>query len=153
MTLSVLQITTVAGETYMTLLLYYFRIVIEQVAEIARVSKVTLPCRSNSAWSQVQGKYEWRRRPAFLSDQPVETSGGENADASCCYLWMSGSVGWNERLDDGLREDLVFSSGTQFLEGMIDAYLCLSALSILARLWLCSCHTVDAACESFTLKL
>lgn len=56
-------------------------------------------------------------------------------------------------LDDGLWEDIGFSSGTQFLEGMIDAHPCLSVLSILAHLWLCSCRTVDAACEKANLKL
>lgn len=53
----------------------------------------------------------------------------------------------------GLWEDTGFSSGTQFLEGMIDAHLCLSVLSVLACLWPCSCHTVDTAREKATLKL
>ena len=79
--------------------------------------------------------------------------GEKNADASCCYLRMRDSAGWNDTLDNGLREDVGFSSGTQFLEGIIDAHLRSSVLSILARLWPCSCHTADAACERATLKL
>lgn len=66
---------------------------------------------------------------------PVETAGGNNADASCCYLRIRDSVGCNDMLDDGLRGDIGFSRGTQFLEGMIDAHLRLSVQSILACLW------------------
>ncbi|CAB1453880.1 unnamed protein product [Pleuronectes platessa] len=79
------------------------------------------------------------------SDQPLESSGGKKHDASCCYLQMRDGTAWNNYA--GLREETGFSSGSQFLEGMIDAHLRLSILSVLARLRPCSCHKVDAACE------
>lgn len=103
--------------------------------------------------SAEQTLHDWWRRPTFLWDQPCGNLWGKKADASCCYLRMRDSIGWNDTLDDGLREDIGFSSGTQFLEGMTDVHLCSSLLSILARLWPCSCHTVDTACETATLKL
>lgn len=96
---------------------------------------------------------DWLRRPAFHTDQPIGNLWGKKADASCCYLWMRDSAGWNNMLDDGLREDIGFSSGTQFLEGMKDAHVHSSVLSILAGLWPCRCHTVDAACRKATLRL
>lgn len=79
--------------------------------------------------------------------------GEKNLDASGCYLRMRVSVGWNEMLDIGLREDISFYSGTQFLEAMINAQFCWGVPSILARLWPCSCYTVNAACEMATLNL
>lgn len=106
--------------------------------------------------SQEQSKHssDWWRGPAFISDQPCGNHWGKkNSDASDCYFWTSVCVGWNETLDVGLREDISFSSGTQFLEAMIDARFCWGVPSVLACLWPCSCYTVDAASEMATLNL
>lgn len=121
----------------------------------------TLPLRSTSAATLPQPEVKCRatttqtggRGQPSSQISPVEPRGEKNADASCCYLQMRHSVGWNDTLDGGLWEDIGFSSGTQFLEGMIDAHLRSSVLIVLARLWPCSCHTVDMAGEKATLKL
>lgn len=105
--------------------------------------------------SQEQNKHgsDWWRGHTFISDQPCGNHWGKNSDASDCYLWTSVCVGWNETLDVGLREDISFSSGTQFLEAMIDAQFCRGVPSVLACLWPCSCYTVNAASEMATLNL
>lgn len=94
-------------------------------AALHSVSQVILLYRSHLAWNQVQSKHyttdEGGQPPSQIS--LVETSGEKKADASCCYLRMRDSIGWNDTLDDGLREDIGFSSGAQFLEGMTDVHL------------------------------
>lgn len=130
------------------ILLLYF-----SVKQVAETPRFLLPCtvsqRSSSsvALSQPKGKCKANitltdggGRPSSQIS-PVETSGEKSADASCCYLRMRDGVGWNDTLGHGLREHIGFSTGTLFLEGMIDAHLRSSVLSALARLWPCSCHT------------